>query len=68
MPGVTKWRTHDKVNRSIQAKKTTVRTIKERAAKVLEFVKTLSGTNSNVSERFAGTSTPVLILAHHIIS
>ncbi|KAG8916724.1 hypothetical protein FRC01_002899 [Tulasnella sp. 417] len=48
MPGVAKWRDHEKVNRSIQAKKVTVRAIKERAAKVVELVKKLSGTNPAV--------------------
>ncbi|KAG9012138.1 hypothetical protein FRB94_011835 [Tulasnella sp. JGI-2019a] len=48
MPGVTKWRTHDKVNRAITARKTTVRQVKERAKKVLELVKALSATNSEV--------------------
>ncbi|KAG8906251.1 hypothetical protein FRB99_007313 [Tulasnella sp. 403] len=48
MPGVQKWRAHDKVNRSIQAQKTSVRTIKERAAKVLELVKKLCATTPDV--------------------
>ncbi|KAG8986365.1 hypothetical protein FRB90_004056 [Tulasnella sp. 427] len=48
MPGVAKWRDQEKVSRSIQAKKVTVRTIKERAAKVVEFAKKLSGTNPAV--------------------
>ncbi|KAI5119584.1 hypothetical protein M0805_006469 [Coniferiporia weirii] len=39
MPGTNKWRTWDKVFRSIGSRKTTVRIVKERAAKVLEFVK-----------------------------
>ncbi|CAK5276716.1 unnamed protein product [Mycena citricolor] len=38
MPGLNKWRTHDHVNRSIQSRKVTTRVIKQRAAKVLEFV------------------------------
>ncbi|KAI0265209.1 beta-glucosidase [Gloeopeniophorella convolvens] len=38
MPGVNKWRTYEYVSRSIAAKKVTVRTIKERARKVLELV------------------------------
>ena len=38
MPGVNKWREQDKVVRSIVARKLTVRTVKERAKKVLEFV------------------------------
>ncbi|PPQ73649.1 hypothetical protein CVT26_010607 [Gymnopilus dilepis] len=38
MPGLNKWRTLDLVNRSIQARKVTVRTIKQRARKVLELV------------------------------
>ncbi|KIJ58514.1 glycoside hydrolase family 3 protein [Hydnomerulius pinastri MD-312] len=39
MPGVNKWRTLDLVNRSIAARKTTVRTVKERARKVIELAK-----------------------------
>ncbi|KAL0958191.1 hypothetical protein HGRIS_000354 [Hohenbuehelia grisea] len=39
MPGVNKWRTLDLVNRSIQSRKVTLRTIKQRATKVLELVK-----------------------------
>ncbi|KAG2021328.1 cellulose-binding beta-glucosidase [Coprinopsis cinerea AmutBmut pab1-1] len=39
MPGINKWRTLEKVNRSIQARKVTPRTIKERARTVLELVK-----------------------------
>ncbi|PPR01041.1 hypothetical protein CVT24_000575 [Panaeolus cyanescens] len=39
MPGDNKWRTLDYVNRSIVARKVTVRTVKERARKVLELVK-----------------------------
>lgn len=38
MPGTNKWRTWDKVNRTIGARKTTTRIVKERATKVLEFV------------------------------
>lgn len=49
MPGVTKWRTHDKVKRSIQAHKVTLRTVKERASKVIKFAKKLSATNQSVS-------------------
>jgi beta-glucosidase len=48
MPGADKWRTLDKVKRSIVAKKTTVRIIKERARKVLELVKKLCATNAEV--------------------
>ncbi|EJD06139.1 beta-glucosidase [Fomitiporia mediterranea MF3/22] len=39
MPGTNKWRTWDKVRRSVEARKTTARIVKERAAKVLELVK-----------------------------
>lgn len=39
MPGTNKWRTLDLVNRSIQSRKLYVRTIKQRARKVLELVK-----------------------------
>ena len=38
MPGAKKWRTLDYVNRSIEARKVTVATIKQRAKKVLELV------------------------------
>ncbi|KAJ6551199.1 glycoside hydrolase family 3 protein [Mycena capillaripes] len=38
MPGTNKWRSLDLVNRSIQSRKVTLRTIKERATKVLELV------------------------------
>jgi beta-glucosidase len=38
MPGTNKWRTLDLMNRSVQSRKITVRTIKERARKVLEIV------------------------------
>lgn len=38
MPGVNKWRTQDKVGRSIVSRKLMVRTVKERATKVLDFV------------------------------
>lgn len=39
MPGTNKWRTLNLVSRSIDARKVTVRTVKERAKKVLEVVK-----------------------------
>ncbi|KAI0669358.1 beta-glucosidase [Trametes maxima] len=38
MPGTNKWRTLDLMTRSIQSRKITKRTVKERAAKVLELV------------------------------
>ncbi|EEB90824.1 hypothetical protein MPER_10922, partial [Moniliophthora perniciosa FA553] len=38
MPGTNKWRTLDLVNRSIQSRKVTARTVKARARKVLELV------------------------------
>lgn len=38
MPGTNKWRTLDLVHRSIGSRKLTVRTVKARARKVLEFV------------------------------
>ena len=38
MPGTNKWRTLEYVGRCLQAKKVTVRTIKERAKNVLELV------------------------------
>lgn len=48
MPGVEKWRTQDKVKRSIVAKKTTLRIIKARARKVLELVKRVCAINAEV--------------------
>ncbi|KAF8839076.1 glycoside hydrolase family 3 protein [Paxillus ammoniavirescens] len=39
MPGTNKWRTLDLMNRSIVSRKLTVRTIKERAKKVVELAK-----------------------------
>jgi len=39
MPGVNKWRSLELVSRSLSARKVTVRTIKERARKVLELAK-----------------------------
>ncbi|KAK7458836.1 hypothetical protein VKT23_009846 [Stygiomarasmius scandens] len=39
MPGTNKWRTLDLVSRSIGSRKITLRTVKERARKVLELVK-----------------------------
>ncbi|KAI0697103.1 beta-glucosidase [Cerioporus squamosus] len=38
MPGTNKWRTLNLMNRSIESRKITKRTVKERAAKVLELV------------------------------
>ncbi|KAI0074669.1 beta-glucosidase [Panus rudis PR-1116 ss-1] len=38
MPGTNKWRTLNLVNRSIESRKITVRTVKQRAKKVLELV------------------------------
>ena len=38
MPGVNKWRIRDYVSRSIEARKVTVTTIKQRVKKVLELV------------------------------
>ncbi len=48
MPGTDKWRTVDKVGRSIRAYKTSLRTVKERAYKVLELVQKLCKTNAEV--------------------
>ncbi|KAF9235301.1 glycoside hydrolase family 3 protein [Melanogaster broomeanus] len=39
MPGTNKWRTLDLMNRSIVSRKLTVRTVKERAKKVVELAK-----------------------------
>jgi len=38
MPGLNKWRTFEKVERSIVARKVTIHTVKQRAKKVLEVV------------------------------
>jgi beta-glucosidase len=38
MPGTNKWRTLDLVNRSMQARKLLLRTVKERARNVLNLV------------------------------
>ena len=38
MPGMNKWRSWDLTSRSVQSRKLTPRTIKERAKKVLELV------------------------------
>ncbi|KAG8897103.1 hypothetical protein FRB99_008457 [Tulasnella sp. 403] len=52
MPGPQKWRTQEKVNRTIQAHKVTVRTVKERAAAVLKLVKQLCKTNPEVIDTY----------------
>lgn len=39
MPGTNKWRTLDLMNRSVVSRKLMVRTIKERARKVVELAK-----------------------------
>jgi beta-glucosidase len=39
MPGTNKWRILDLMNRSIGSRKLTVRTVKERARKVVELAK-----------------------------
>ena len=38
MPGVNKWRTRDYLSRSIEARKLTVATIKQRVRKLLELI------------------------------
>lgn len=48
MPGVDKWRTQNKVMRTILGYKVTVETVKERARKVLEMVKKVCKTNAEV--------------------
>lgn len=48
MPGMEKWRTPNKVLRTIMAHKVTVSTIKERARKVLEMVKESCKYNADV--------------------
>ena len=49
IPGVDKWRTVTYVNRSIEARKVTVSTIKQRAKKVLELVKKCAKSAPEVS-------------------
>src|SRR6267154_522515 len=50
MPGVNKWRTFEKVERSIVARKVAVHTIKERAKKVLELVQKCAREATEVRE------------------
>ena len=38
MPGINKWRTLEYVNRSIEARKLTITTIKQRVKKLLELI------------------------------
>ena len=49
IPGVDKWRTVTYVNRSIEARKVTVSTIKQRAKKILELVKKCAQSAPEVS-------------------
>ena len=49
IPGVDKWRTLTYVNRSIEARKVTVSTIKQRAKKILELVKKCAQSAPEVS-------------------
>lgn len=49
MPGTNKWRSLDLVNRSIMARKVTVRTIKERARKVVELAKRVAQASPEAS-------------------
>lgn len=63
MPGIEVWRTHEKVHRSISAHKVTPRTVKERARKVLEMVKKVCKTNSEV--RGSGFTSEVRPGTHH---
>jgi len=51
MPGVSKWRTLDLTKRSINAKKVTVRTVKERALQVLKVVQKSAHGTPEVSPR-----------------
>ncbi len=50
MPGLNKWRTFEKVERSIVARKVSVHTIKERAKKVLELVQKCAREAPEVSD------------------
>ena len=52
MPGTNKWRTLDLVNRSIWSRKITVRTIKERARKVIELAKRVANESPEVSSSY----------------
>jgi beta-glucosidase len=49
MPGVNKWRTRDYISRSIEARKVTVTTIKQRVRKVLELVQKCAQSAPEVS-------------------
>ena len=49
MPGTNKWRTRDYVSRSIEARKVTVATIKQRVRKVLELVQKCAKSAPEVS-------------------
>jgi len=53
MPGEQKWRQLNLVNRAIFSKKVTIRTVKERARKVLELVKRCCEGAPEVSLSFA---------------
>lgn len=49
MPGTNKWRTLDLMNRSIGSRKLMVRTIKERAKKVVELAKRVARESPEVT-------------------
>ena len=49
MPGINKWRTLDLMNRSIASRKITVRTVQERAKKVIELAKRVAQESPEVS-------------------
>lgn len=48
MPGTNKWRTLDLMNRSVVSRKLMVRTIKERARKVVELAKRVAQASPEV--------------------
>ena len=55
MPGTNKWRTLDLMFRSIVSRKLTVRTVKERAKKVVELAK-------RVAQESPEVSSPILVI------
>lgn len=52
MPGTNKWRSLDLVNRSLVARKINIRTVKQRARKVLDLVQKCAAGAPEVRRRF----------------
>lgn len=68
MPGTNKWRTLDLMNRSIQSRKITKRTVKERARKVLQLVqKCAKGAPEVCSTLSPRVGPPMLTGMHQIL-